>query len=90
MILCSSPPPRILYLSGAAGPPINLIRSKDSEQGIITSAFDAFSYEPLPYRSAVKEGATHVLVLRSRPEGFNIKTKPGIYERGVAPIVSND
>jgi hypothetical protein len=36
----------------------------------ITVGFDAFCYEPIPYRSAVKDGATHVLALRSRPEGF--------------------
>ena len=28
---------------------------------------DALLYEPFPYRSAVAEGATHVVVLRSRP-----------------------
>jgi hypothetical protein len=39
----------------------------------------------LPYRSAVEEGATHCLVLCSRPEGFQPKTKPGLYEKGVAP-----
>ena len=31
--------------------------------------------EPIPYRSALRDGATHVLVLRSRPEGF--RTRPG-------------
>lgn len=31
------------------------------------ACFDAFVFEPMPYRSAVEEGATHVLVFRSRP-----------------------
>jgi len=75
-----------MSVPGAAGPPINLVRNKDSKRGIVTTAFDAFCFEPLPYRSAVEEGATHVLVLRSRPEGFTIKTKPGVYERAVASL----
>ena len=75
-----------MSVPGAAGPPIDLIRSKDSDKEIVTSAFDAFCYEPLPYRSAVEEGHTHVLVLRSRPDGFPIKTKPGIYERTIASL----
>ena len=48
--------------------------------------FDAFCFEPLPYRSAVKEGATHVLVLQTRPAGYNAKTQPTLYERGIAPL----
>eukprot|EP01082_Thalassiosira_pseudonana_P007679 g6799.t1 g6799 contig23:1234561-1235866(+) len=40
----------------------------------------------VPFRSAVAEGATHVLVLRSRPAGFEPKTKPTLYERAVAPL----
>jgi predicted patatin/cPLA2 family phospholipase len=48
-------------------------------------AFDAFCFEPLPYRSAVEEGATHVLVLRSRPQGFSPKTKATMYENTFAP-----
>ena len=75
-----------MSVPGAAGPPIDLIRSKDSDKGIVTSAFDAFCYEPLPYRSAIEEGHTHALVLRSRPNGFPIKTKPGIYERTIASL----
>ena len=29
---------------------------------------DAFLVEPIPYRSAVEDGATHVIVLRTRPD----------------------
>jgi len=67
---------------GATGPPIELKTGRHDE---ILPCFDAFCFEPLPYRSAVEEGATHVLVLCSRPEGFQPKTKPGAYEVGVAP-----
>lgn len=57
-----------------------------SSSSKILPCFDAFCFEPIPYRSAVEEGATHVLVLCSRPEGYEMKTKPGIYESGVAPL----
>jgi hypothetical protein len=49
--------------------------------------FDAFCYDPIPYRSAVeKTGATHVLALRSRPDGCVVETKQHLYERVVGPI----
>lgn len=72
-----------MTVPGATGPPVDIY---DPYTNTTVPSFDAFCFEPLPYRSAVKEGATHVLVLRSRPEGFQAKTQPGIYERGVAPL----
>jgi len=43
--------------------------------------------EPIPYRSAVeKAGATHVLALRSRPDGCVVETRQHLYERVVGPI----
>jgi predicted acylesterase/phospholipase RssA len=42
---------------------------------------DALLFEPLPFRSAVREGATHVLVLRSRPDGTDVTGKGGIFEQ---------
>ena len=36
---------------------------------------DALVYEPLPYRSAIAEGATHVVMLRSRPDGVDVTGK---------------
>lgn len=42
--------------------------------------------EPIPYRSAVANGATHVLALRSRPDGCVVPTVPGVYEKLVAPV----
>lgn len=43
--------------------------------------------EPIPYRWAVENGgATHVLALRSRPDGCLIETVPAVYEKLVAPV----
>jgi hypothetical protein len=42
--------------------------------------------EPIPYRSAVQNGATHVLALRSRPDGCFLEVKPYAYEKIVAPV----
>ena len=97
-----------MLVPGAAGPPIQLIRSKNRvfveqrgrfprfwprkelnrrkvENSIL--CFDAFCYEPIPYRSAVeKANATHVLALRSRPDGCIVETKRHMYENVVGPI----
>jgi predicted patatin/cPLA2 family phospholipase len=40
--------------------------------------------EPIPYRSALREGATHVLVLRSRPATFRNRTHPRATDLAVA------
>jgi len=42
---------------------------------------DALLFEPLPYRSAVKEGATHVICLRSRPDGVDVTGKTSLFEK---------
>ncbi|KAL7573061.1 hypothetical protein ACA910_018749 [Epithemia clementina (nom. ined.)] len=42
---------------------------------------DALVYEPLPYRSALAEGATDVLVIRSRPDGKDVTGKSSFVER---------
>lgn len=75
-----------MSVPGAAGSPFAM--DLPSSNGTGTSrhlTFDAFCYEPVPYRSAVAEGATHVLALRSKPAGPS-KTKPTLYERAVAPL----
>jgi predicted patatin/cPLA2 family phospholipase len=72
-----------MTVPGATGAPVDFVNTTTREP---YSCFDAFCFEPIPYRSAVQEGATHVLVLCSRPEGFQPKTKPGVYEQGVAPL----
>jgi len=42
---------------------------------------DALLFEPLPYRSAIAEGATHVVVIRSRPDGVDVTGKSSLFER---------
>jgi len=42
---------------------------------------DALLFEPLPYRSALKEGATHVICLRSRPDGVDVTGKTSLFEK---------
>jgi len=86
-----------MLVPGAAGPPIQLIRSKNRKFVEQRSRFprfrprkelnrrkesnshlcyDAFCYEPIPYRSAVEvANATHVLALRSRPDGCVVETR---------------
>jgi predicted patatin/cPLA2 family phospholipase len=69
-----------MTVPGATGPPVRIEKNNET-----LPYFDAFCFEPLPYRSAVEEGATHCLVLCSRPEGFQPKVKPGVYEKFVTP-----
>jgi len=42
---------------------------------------DALLFQPLPYETAIKEGATHVLVVRSRPDGKDVTGKPSVFEK---------
>ena len=77
-----------MTVPGATGPPVDIVYGQEGDEADEKPlpCFDAFCFEPLPYRSAVQEGATHVLVCCSRPEGFEPKTKPGVYEQGIANI----
>lgn len=43
--------------------------------------------EPIPFQTAIEEGATHVLVLRSRPAGYR---KPALSELGQSFAVRDD
>ncbi len=43
---------------------------------------DALLFEPIPYRSAARDGCTHVLVLLTRPDG-NLNGTPSLFERHV-------
>lgn len=74
-----------MTVPAACGPPLDLLRNQDAKANITSCCFDAFCFEPIPYRSAVEEGATHVLALRTRPHGVPIQTKPGFFERIAAP-----
>ena len=42
---------------------------------------DALIFEPVPYRSAVKDNCTHVLVLRTRADGISVTAKMGLAEK---------
>ena len=44
---------------------------------------DAQLYEPLPYRSALADGCTHVLVLRTRPDGLNCARVVSMAEKAI-------
>lgn len=56
-----------------------------SENLEVTPLADAFLCEPIPYISAVREGATHVIALRTRPDPSPVVVKgPGVYEKLIA------
>jgi len=82
-------------LPGVAGPLMNVkLPQEDGTQTQYTMTLmnnynedgyeplaDALLYEPLPYRSAVAEGATHIVCLRSRPDGVDVTGKSSIVEK---------
>ena len=80
-----------MTVPAATGPPVELTWTKQRQDGtedgsMMLPCFDAFCFQPIPYRSAVEEGATHVMALASRPLGFQPKTKQGVYETTLAPL----
>lgn len=42
---------------------------------------DSLLFEPMPYRAAISEGATHVICLRSRPDGVDVTGESSVLER---------
>ena len=42
---------------------------------------DSLLFAPIPYAAAVSEGATHVICLRSRPDGVDVTGKSSLMER---------
>jgi predicted patatin/cPLA2 family phospholipase len=42
---------------------------------------DALVFEPIPYRSALKENCSHVVVLRTRSDNLRTTSKVGIIEK---------
>jgi len=42
---------------------------------------DALVYEPMAFQPAIDDGATHVIVLRTRPDGTDVTGKSSIFER---------
>jgi len=78
-------------LPGIAGPLIHILtnhsaKSEEKPKFIFRNHFgdndyeplmDALVYAPIPYEVAVKEGATHIVVLRSKPDGEDVIGKGG-------------
>lgn len=80
-------------LPGVAGPVMNMktntiddttateITPRNNEGGDGEPMADSLLFEPIPYRAAVLEKATHVLVLRSQPDGVDVTGKPSLFEK---------
>jgi len=64
---------------GSSGVPVTDEASDDDTN--LEPLADALIYEPLPYPSALKEGATHVVVLRTRPDGVDVTGKMSVFQR---------
>lgn len=80
-------------LPGIAGPVMNFnsklksgemgkffVRNNVNQDGVEPLA-DALIFEPLPYGTAIEEGATDVVMLRSRPDGTDVTGKTSIFEK---------
>lgn len=84
-------------LPGVAGPVMNLrkdnttslkhngmfdmfARNKVKDEDYEPMA-DALLFQPLPFHTAVAEGSTHVICLRSRPDGVDVTGKSSFFEK---------
>ena len=80
-------------LPGVAGPVMNMKTNaidnatqtemipRNNEAGDVEPLADSLLFEPMPYRAALKEKATHVVILRSRPDGVDVTGKTSIFEK---------
>ena len=81
-------------LPGIAGPAINLHMNHENDKTkpkfVLHNNYsdtdyeplgDALIYGPMPYDIAHEDGATHVLVIRSRPDGKDVTGKGSIFEK---------
>ena len=66
-----------MNLPAIAGP---LVELESVEGGLLA---DAQLFEPVPFKSALENGCTHVLVLRTRPDGINCMPKASKVEAGM-------
>ena len=64
---------------GGHGKKMVLGNKLDSDQ--YEAMADALLYQPMPYHSAIENGATHVVVLRTRPDGTDVTGKSSFFER---------
>ena len=80
-----------MLLPGIAGPimnayytedgPVDLFLQNNHRKKVVEPLADALVYEPVPYRSAIAEGCTHVIVLRTRPDGTDVTGKSSLFEK---------
>lgn len=63
-----------MNLPAIAGP---LVELESVKGGLLA---DAQLFEPVPFKSPLKNGCTHVLVLRTRPDGIDCMPKPSKVE----------
>ena len=77
-------------LPGLAGPLMNLDTREGAGKVMLGNKIsdphmeplaDSLIFEPLPYETAIKDGATHVVVFRTRPDGADVSGKSSIFER---------
>jgi len=79
-------------LPGVAGPVMNMKTNaanettpamipRNNEGGDGEPLADSLLFEPMPYRAALTENATHVIVLRSRPDGVDVTGKTSLFEK---------
>ena len=77
-------------LPGIAGPMANLLVDEDPQKpkfvlknNLKDQSYeplaDALVYAPIPYEVAMQEGATHMIVLRSKPDGGDVIGKGGSF-----------
>lgn len=60
---------RLFEVSSATWPIEDVLVEQVSLPHVDERLVDSQLYEPIPFRTAVEDGCTHVLVLRSRPDG---------------------
>ena len=80
-----------MLLPGIAGPimnavwkedgPVDLFLQNNHKKKVVEPLADALVYEPIPYRSAVEDGCTHIVVLRTRPDGTDVTGKSSLFEK---------
>lgn len=64
-----------MCVPGVAGPSVRLktmAAATDHDEQQPEPLADALLFQPIPFRSAVDDGCTHVICLRSRPDGSEV------------------
>ena len=76
-----------MCVPGVAGPPIRLnVTCRVTGERKEGAFADALVFEPIPLKSAVEDGCSHIVTLRTRPDGSEVlgSKVTGIYERFIA------